>query len=221
MSKVSSDTLSEAVTGILKNALEDNKRGFLETIELQIALKNYDPARDKRFTGSIKLPNIPRPKFTVCVLGNDKHCDEAKAAGIPFMNKDALAKLKKNNKLVKKLAKQYHAFLASADLIKQIPRLLGPGLNKAGKFPTVLGGNENLMDKVNEQKASVKFQLKSKKALTLGVAVANVGMNKDDIQNNINLCINFFVSLLKKNWQNVRKLYIKSSMGPVHRIYGF
>ena len=31
---------------------------------------------------------------------------------------------------VKKLAAQYDAFLASDTLIKQIPRLLGPGLNK-------------------------------------------------------------------------------------------
>jgi hypothetical protein len=31
---------------------------------------------------------------------------------------------------VKKLAKKYDAFLASEALIKQIPRLLGPGLSK-------------------------------------------------------------------------------------------
>lgn len=45
---------------------------------------------------------------------------------------EALKKLNKNKKLVKKLAKKYHAFLASEAVIKQIPRLLGPGLNKAG-----------------------------------------------------------------------------------------
>jgi len=221
MSKLSSDAVPEAVQGILKFSLEEKKRGFLENVELQVSLKNYDPARDKRFSGAIKLPNIPRPKFSVCVLGNDKHCDEAKAAGVPFMNKDALAKLKKNNKLVKKLAQQYHAFLASADLIKQIPRLLGPGLNKAGKFPAVLGNNDNIADKVNEQKASVKFQLKSKKSMTLGVPIANVSMTPEDIANNVNLCVNFLVSLLKKNWQNIRKIYIKSTMGPVFRVYGF
>jgi hypothetical protein len=30
------------------------KRNFNETIELQIGLKNYDPQRDKRFSGTIK-----------------------------------------------------------------------------------------------------------------------------------------------------------------------
>jgi len=221
MSKVSSETLNEAIATILKFALEEKKRGFLETIELQIALKNYDPVRDKRFSGTIKLPTVPRPKFSVCVLGNQKHCDEAQAAGIPFMNVDALTKLKKSNKLVKKLANQYRAFLASADLIKKIPRILGPGLNKAGKFPAVLGNNDSIPDKVNEQKASIKFQLKSKKNMVLGVPVGNVSMTPDQISQNANLAINFLVSLLKKNWQNVKRLYVKSTMGPPVRIFGF
>jgi len=122
--------------------------------------------------------------------------------------------------LVKQLANKYNAFLASADLIKQIPRILGPGLNKAGKFPAVLG-NENLVAKVEDQKAQVKFQLKSKKALCMGVAVANVNMTEEQVARNINQSVNFMVSLLKKNWQNVKRLYIKSTMGPVFRIYGF
>jgi large subunit ribosomal protein L10Ae len=33
---------------------DEKKRKFLETVELQIALKNYDPSRDKRFAGSVK-----------------------------------------------------------------------------------------------------------------------------------------------------------------------
>jgi hypothetical protein len=33
----------------------------------------------------------------------------------------------------KKLVKKYYASLASVPIIKKIPRLLGPGLNKAGK----------------------------------------------------------------------------------------
>jgi len=221
MSKISAETLTEAVQGMLHGATVENKRNFLETVELQVALKNYDPVRDKRFSGTIKLPSPPRPKFSVCILGNQKHCDEAKAANVPFMNVDDLTKLKKSNKLVKKLAQKYHAFLASADLIKKLPRILGPGLNKAGKFPAVLGNNDSIVEKVNEQKASIKFQLKSKKNMVLGVPVGNVSMVQAELESNVNLSVNFLVSLLKKNWQNIRKLYIKSTMGPSYRIYGF
>ena len=59
-----------------------------------------------------------------------------------------LKKLNKNKKLVKKLAKKFHFFVASDSIIKQIPRLLGPGLNKAGKFPTLVAHNQPLKDQV-------------------------------------------------------------------------
>ena len=62
--------------------------------------------------------------------------------------------------MVKKLAKRYDAFMASESLIKQIPRLLGPGLNKAGKFPTMLTHQDDMVGKTNDIKAMVKFQMK-------------------------------------------------------------
>merc|ERR1739849_29926 len=151
MSKVSRDTLYEAVNEVLKGSTE-KKRKFLETVELQITLKNYDPQKDKRFSGTVKLPHVARPKDTVCVLGNQAHIDEAKKHGIPHMSVDDLKKLNKEKKLVKKLAKKYNAFLASDALIRQIPRLLGPGLNKAGKFPTILGAGEDMRQKIEDMK---------------------------------------------------------------------
>jgi len=221
MSKISSDTLREAVEGLFKYSLETKKRKFTETVELQVALKNYDPNKDKRFSGAIRLPNVPRPKFTVCVIGDAKHVGEATVQKVPCMSEDDLKKLNKNKKAVKKLAKQYGAFIASASLIRKIPRLVGPGLNKAGKFPSVLGPNENISEKVESVKASVKFALKSKKSLCLGVPIANLNMAPRDVANNITLAVNFVVTLLPKGWQQVKRLYIKSTMGPPFRVYGF
>jgi len=220
MSKLSADTLQEAVEAVLKQSVE-KKRNFTETIELQVALKNYDASKDKRFAGVVRLPIAPRNKFTVCIIGDAKDCERAKAVGVPSMTQDDLKKLKKDKKLVKKLARSYDCFLASASVIRLIPRLLGPGLNKEGKFPSVLGPNEDINEKIANQKASIKFQLKAKKALCLGVPVANVGMKSDEVQANTTLAVNFMVSLLSKNWQQVKRLYVKSTMGPAHRIFGF
>lgn len=207
---------SDPIADVLDGA-KTKQRKFQETIELQIGLKNYDPQKDKRFSGSVKLPYCPRPNMKVCVLGDVKHCEEATALGIDSMTVDDLKKLNKNKKLVKKLAKKYAAFLASDSVIKQIPRLLGPGLNKAGKFPTLITHSDNLDAKVTEIRSSVKYQLK--KVLCLGVAVGNVGMPEKDLYVNLQMSINFLVSLLKKNWQNVKTLHIKSTMGKPHRLY--
>ena len=80
-----------------------------------------------------RLRHIPRRKFKVCLLGDQQHIDDAKSKNIPAMSADDLKKLNKDKKKVKKLAKSYDAFLCSDTLIKQIPRLLGPGLNKVFK----------------------------------------------------------------------------------------
>ena len=141
----------------------------------------------------------------------------AAALGLEFKNADGLKNFNKNKKLIKKFAKKYHAFVASESLIKQIPRLLGPGLNKAGKFPTLVLQSEDLSNKVDDVKSTIKFQLK--KVLCLNVAVGHCGMEPEQILENTKLAINFLVSLLKKNWQNVKVLYLKSTMGKPERLY--
>ena len=215
-SKLPSDTLRDGVSFVLEKS-KAKPRKFTETIELQIGLKNYDPQKDKRFNGTVSLPTIPRPKLKLCMLGDAKHCEEAVGVGIDHMDVEALKKLNKNKKLIKKLAKKYNHFLASESVIKQIPRLLGPGLNKAGKFPTLCTHNESLEAKVNGIRSQVKFQLK--KVLCLAVAVGNIEMTEREIFVNTQMSVNFLVSLLKKNWQNVKSLYIKSTMGAPYRLF--
>lgn len=228
MSKLNSELLVSCINDCLAFAkgekithkgaeVQGKVRKFTESIELQITLKNYDPQRDKRFSGTFRLPVIPKFTSTICVLGNQKHCEKADQLGVDKMTVDDLKKFNKNKKIIKKFAKKYDNFLASATLIKQIPRILGPGLTKAGKFPTLLDENENLQEKIDTVKATIKFQMK--KVLCMSLAVANVTMAQSEIMLNIQLAVNFLVSLLKKNWQNIKTLYIKSTMGPPFQIH--
>jgi len=228
MSKLNSAILDAAVTDILafsngetitknKDEFQGKKRNFTETIEVQIKLKNYDPQRDKRFSGTFRLPTVPRPKLKCCMLGNAAHCEQAERISVDKMDVDDLKKLNKNKKLVKKLAKRYDFFLASDNMIKQIPRLLGPGLTKAGKFPTLLSSGEDMQAKIDEVRSTIKFQMK--KVMVLNVAVANVDMTKQEIIVNAQLTANFLASLLKKQWQNIGSIYIKSTMGPSFQIF--
>ena len=228
MSKLNSALLEKAVENILAYAageeltlagkeIQGKKRNFTETVEAQITLKNYDPVRDKRFAGTFKLPSVPRPNLKCCILGNAAHCEQADRIGVDHMSVEDLKKLNKNKKLVKKLAKRYDFFVASDNLIKQIPRLLGPGLTKAGKFPTLLSGSDDMQEKIDEIKATIKFQMK--KVMCLNVAVGNVTMEQKQIIVNTQLAANFLASLLKKNWQNIGQIYIKSTMGPPIQIY--
>jgi large subunit ribosomal protein L10Ae len=71
-SKISVAGVRANVKEVLEYSNDTKKRNFLETVELQIGLKNYDPQRDKRFSGTVRLPTVPRPGMSVCVLG-DQH----------------------------------------------------------------------------------------------------------------------------------------------------
>ncbi|KAI2503837.1 Ribosomal protein L1p/L10e family [Fragilaria crotonensis] len=228
MSKLNSALLDKAVSDILafsagekvvfgKEEVAGKKRNFTETVEVQITLKNYDPVRDKRFSGTFRLPTVPRPNLKCCMLGNAVHCEQADRIGMDHMSVEDLKKLNKNKKLVKKLAKKYDFFLASDNMIKQIPRLLGPGLTKAGKFPTLLASGDDMQEKVDEVKSTIKFQMK--KVMCLNVAVGNVGMDKNKIIVNTQLAANFLASLLKKQWQNIGQIFVKTTMGPSIQIY--
>jgi large subunit ribosomal protein L10Ae len=229
MSKINPEILSRFIADILAYSrgetitkggveLQGKKRNFLETIELQIALKNYDASKDKRFSGTFKLPEYPRPALKICMLANEAHAEMCKEMGLDFMTVDDLKKFNKDKKIIKaKLASKYDAFLASDSLIKQLPRLLGPSLSRAGKFPTRVLSGENPSSKIDEIKGTIKFQLK--KVLCMSLAIGNVSMDESSVNVNLQLAVNFLITLLKKGWQNIKVLYIKSSMGPCFPIY--
>jgi ribosomal protein L1 len=59
--------LYEAVREVLRGN-QRKRRKFLETVELQISLKNYDPQKDKRFSGTVRLaPLSVHPALSVPV----------------------------------------------------------------------------------------------------------------------------------------------------------
>ncbi|KAG7010351.1 60S ribosomal protein L10a, partial [Cucurbita argyrosperma subsp. argyrosperma] len=224
--ELQSEALREAISSIFGDSSE-KKRNFTETIELQIGLKNYDPQKDKRFSGSVKLPHIPRPKMKICMLGDALHVEEAEKIGLDYMDVEGLKKLNKNKKLASVFMTTSHSeftlylvtqvwklFLAFSDLVRTNMDIC---IDIAGKFPTLVTHQESLESKVNETKAMVKFQLK--KVLCMGVAVGNVAMEEKQVFQNVQMSVNFLVSLLKKNWQNVRCLYLKSTMGKAYRVF--
>lgn len=194
------------------------ERKFTETVELQIGLKDYDPQKDKRFVGSVALPNVPRPKLKICLIADAKHEDEVKKAGVDVdvTSLESLKKFNKDKKLVKKWAKKYAMLLASDSVVKKVPAVVGPILNRIGRFPSQVNHNAPLIQQVSDARASVKFQLK--KVTCMNTAVGNVTMTDEELKQNIMMSLNFLASLLKKGYHNIKSVNIKTTMGPSQKI---
>jgi len=118
---------------------------------------------------------------------------------------------------MKKWARKYTLLFVSETLIRELPKMGGPFLTKWGKFPTVIQNNDDIKAKVDEGMQSAKFQLK--KVLCLGVAIGHVGMNEEQIRQNLNISVNYLVSLLKKGWNNLKSLYVKTTMGESIKLF--
>jgi len=221
--QIQTDVLRTAIKGILHYSHETKKRNFTETVEIHFGLKNFDPARDRRIAGNTELPNPPRLKFKCCVFGNEQHNDEAKELGLDYKSLDDLKKINKDKKIVKKIGKSYDQLLASSNIIRQVPRLLGPTLNRMGKFPMPVKPNEKVEDKIKNLNRTVSFQLKFKKdgPMCLSAPVGHIDMEDKILEENVTAAINFVLTLMKKGWQNVKKVHLKSTMGPTFTIYGF
>ena len=70
---------------------------------LQLSIPQSQPQRDKRFSGTVKLPNVPRPRMAICILADAADIDRAKLIELEYSSVEDLKKLNKNKKLVKKV----------------------------------------------------------------------------------------------------------------------
>merc|ERR1712078_757150 len=193
-------------------------RKFQQTVELQIGLKDYDPQKDKRFVGTVRLPNVPRPKLKICLIADAKHQDEVAATGVEIevITLDNLKKFNKDKKQIKRWAKQYSLLIATDNLVKKIPVVCGPTLNRIGMFPQPITHAEPLAKKLEDIKASVKWQLK--KVVCLNVAAGHEKMTDEQLRANLVTALNFLASLTKKGWHNIKSVNMKCTMGPAVKL---
>ena len=217
MSHLHQDNLKDSIKQILEYSKNTKKRGFLETIELQVKLRGYNTAKDKRFIGSIKLPNIIRPGLRIGIMGDKIHCEQAAAINVPYYDLQTMTNFNKDKKTIRYWAKKHHLFLASDTIIKNLNKTLGPAFNKTGKFPAPIRSTDKVADAVDEARKTVKFRLK--KSIAFGFPVANVGMTPEQVYQNVMLATNYVASLLKKQWQSIATITLHSTMGKPHRVY--
>lgn len=213
--KITNAQVLEAVAELKSKTKE---RKFMQTIELQVGLKDYDPQKDKRFVGTVRLPNTARPNLKICIIADEKHKDELKKhnVDIAVTDLDTLKKFNKDKKLVKTWAKKYSVLLASETVLKKVPVVVGPILNRIQRFPQVVSHNSPLAQQVQDVRSNVKFQLK--KVTCLAQPVGNMSMDDEELRANIMMSINFLVSLLKKGWHNLKSVNIKATMSPAIKL---
>ena len=201
---------NEQILTTINNNHDNKKIDMLNNFKknLNLTKKKIRNISDKKYNNEKSINKKDEISYNILP-------EQCKKNNIDFITTDSLSKKidpgDKKGKQLKKWCRHYKLLFVSESIVSQLPKLGGQFYSRWGKFPFVIKTNEQVKNKVDEQLASVKFQLK--KVMCLAVAVANVDMTEDQIRQNLNLTINFLVSLLKKGWNNIKSLYIKTTMG--------
>ena len=213
MSKISNDTIREGISKILG---ERKKRKFVETVDLQVMLRDYDPNKDKRFNATCELNYPCRSNMKICLVGTVNHIDQAKGEGIDFKSLDDLKKFNRDAKEIKKWARRYDTLLVSESIAKNVTRTVGRYITSIGKIPVQISDSENVKDKIQELMCTIRFRVKKYPWLGQGVGIDTLG--EEEIRGNVTKALNFLASQLPKGWHNFKSVHMKTTMGKPFRL---
>lgn len=191
-------------------------RKFPETVELQIVLKNYNAAKEKKIAADIDLPNLVKRKLKVICIVNDVDKDQCLKEKIDHVDLEFFKKFNNDTKQIKKWARSYDLVLVSSAINKALTKLIGKALTSVQRLPILIPENANIKNRIETLHQTARFKVKG--CTWANVAVAQNDQTPDQIRANIVKALNFFASLLPKTWQNIKKAGIKTTMGKYVRL---
>ena len=209
-------SIVEAVDKI-KQASQDNKKNFKQTIDLVINLKNIDLTVPKnRIDEEIILPKGRGKEAKIGLFASGELALNAKKIVDLLIKPEEIDDLADDKKQVKNIADTHDFFLAEAPLMPTIGKTLGTVLGPRGKMPKPVPPGGNISDTVNNLRNTVK--IRSKTNTTFHTIVGGEEMSSDDIAANVQAIIKRLEGLLERGRLNIRSIHIKTTMGPSEKI---
>lgn len=205
-------TLNEAI----KTLKESKKRNFKQTIDLIVNLKQLDLKKpEHQVDFFIALPKKINKKMKICALVAPELADQAKDVCDKTINVSEFDKYA-DKKLAKKLAKEYHYFIAQATIMPKIASIFGRTLGPKGKMPNPKAGcivppNANLKPLYDKLQHTVRIS--ARKDPIIQTIVGTEEMPAEDLMENINTVYNNLIHHLPQEKNNVKSVYIKYTMG--------
>jgi len=206
-----------------KRALEkakskSKKRKFTQSIEFIAKIRDIDFKKpENRVNMIIALPHPPRnKKVKICVIATGDLALKAKNLGVDLViDRDDLEELATNKKKARKLSKQYDFFLAQADMMPLVGRVLGRYLGPKGKMPTPITLGTNIAGVIERMRKSIRIRIRNQPQLMCKIGDEN--QSDKEIIENIETVVDSLGGKIKFP-QNYEKIYIKLTMGPAIRV---
>lgn len=208
----------EELVKAIKDAKRISKpRRFAQGYELIVKLRDVDIKQpENRFSELVVLPNPPPQKLLkVAVIADGDMAIKAREAGAGIVvTREVLEKVSGNKKEVKKLVREYDVFLAQADMMPLIGRLLGRHLGPRGKMPTPLPPSADVRAAIDRVGRAVRVRLRDQPQVACRIGVET--QDPKQVAENAIAVLNFLLNRFKP--QNIERVYVKLTMGSPVRV---
>ena len=151
---------------------------------------------------------------------------EAKNLGVDAVGKDRIEELGKSDKIEKKkFVKRYEFFIASNDLMRFVAKDFGKILGPHGKMPRpmpqgygVINPGDPIEPVIERYKKIIRLKLT--KFPLIQFKIGTKDMNVKKLSENLKAALDFVEHKMEKGRQNIRSIFVKTTMGKPVKIEG-
>jgi len=193
--------------GALRELRNGRKRNFIESVDLIINLKDFNPKIDS-LNIFVTLPFETKEKKVCAFLEKpNKNFDLC-------ITKQELPKFQ-NKKEIKKIVKNYDFFVSLASLMPAVATTFGRYLGPAGKMPSPQLGiiqnddEKNIKEIIEKIKRITK--IKTKEA-SIKVMIGKEDMSDEELSENALTVYSSIVDALPKRKENIKNIMLKFTM---------
>jgi large subunit ribosomal protein L1 len=208
----------EVLTAVKKAIEQSPQRNFSENVDLAINLKKIDMSQPvNRIDEEIILPNGLGRSIKIAVFAKGDIAQRATSAGAEMIfDPDEIEGLKDDKTKARNLAAEIDFFISEVAYMPSIAKALGPILGPRGKMPVPLTPDSNIENIIKRAKNSIR--VRSKDRLTFHLPIGRKDMDHSMLAENIEMIISRIEYKLKNGKQNIKSIYVKTTMGPVVRV---
>lgn len=211
--------MTQEILDAVKEAKEQSKpRNFTESVDIIINVRDLDVKKpENRFSEEVVLPKGRGKQVKLGVIADGELIVQAKEAGVALViNKADLEELGKDRKEAKKVANSVDFFIAQADMMPLVGRFLGPVLGPRNKMPKPVPASIKLAPLLERFENTIKVGIKQQPSIQ--VLIGTQDMSDEDLAENIETVLTVLDRQLDKGRNQIKSMFIKTTMGPVVRV---
>lgn len=197
---IQSKVIDMKIDEVLQRLSESPKRGFAQSYDLIVTLKNIDLKKpENKFSKDVVLPNGRGKDVNVCII-SDRIAGALTKTDVETIDK----------KGVRELTKKYEFFLCEAPLMPLVGKILGKYLGPKGKMPKLLPPNADPASQVAETQKSVRIRVRDSPVIQ--VIVGTESMPQNQVRENIERVLEEIKKTLPKGVSQIKMVMVKLTM---------